>query len=285
MGVSDRARTGLAGHLPPAPPTRCARSSPSAPPRPSACSRSATLGEGGDRTLVIDAAAEDAVFAAARAPARRRAALHRGQRGARRGRLRRPRTRSSSSTRSTARSTPSAGCRTTRSRSRSPTARTMADVVFGYVYDFGAGRGVDRARAARARGSTAAADPGTPASAAAPTGGSSSLGDRVGRPALGARVGRRPAPSPPTACARWGRSPRRSARWRRRGSTAWSTLRRCRAVDVAAAQLIVREGGGLVAFPACDDPLGAPLDLPPHSPIVAARTEATLAELAGVPTM
>ena len=47
----------------------------------------------------------------------------------------------------------------------------------------------------------------------------------------------------------------------------------------------MREGGGLVAFPACDDPLGAPLDLPPHSPVVAARTEATLAELAGVPTM
>ena len=63
------------------------------------------------------------------------------------------------------------------------------------------------------------------------------------------------------------------------------SLRRCRAVDVAAAQLIVREGGGLVAFPACDDPLGAPLDLPPRSPVVAARTEATLAELARVPTM
>ena len=52
------------------------------------------------------------------------------------------------------------------------------------------------------------------------------------------------------------------------------SLRRCRAVDVAAAQLIVREAGGLVAFPWFDDPLGAPLDIPPHSPIVAARTEA-----------
>jgi myo-inositol-1(or 4)-monophosphatase len=61
------------------------------------------------------------------------------------------------------------------------------------------------------------------------------------------------------------------------------SLRRCRAVDVAAAQLIVREAGGLVAFPACDDPLGAPLDIAPHSPIVAARTEATLAELVRVP--
>ena len=61
------------------------------------------------------------------------------------------------------------------------------------------------------------------------------------------------------------------------------SLKRCRAVDVAAAQLIVREAGGLVAFPWCDDPLGAPLDIPPHSPIVAARTEATLAELARIP--
>ena len=61
------------------------------------------------------------------------------------------------------------------------------------------------------------------------------------------------------------------------------SLRRCRAVDVAAAQLIVREAGGLVAFPWYDDPLGAPLDIPPHSPIVAARTEDTLAELATIP--
>ena len=61
------------------------------------------------------------------------------------------------------------------------------------------------------------------------------------------------------------------------------SLRRCRAVDVAAAQLIVREAGGFVAFPWCDDPLGAPLDIPPHSPIVAARTEATLARAGAHP--
>jgi myo-inositol-1(or 4)-monophosphatase len=61
------------------------------------------------------------------------------------------------------------------------------------------------------------------------------------------------------------------------------SLKRCRAVDVAAAQLIVREAGGYVAFPWFDDPLGAPLDLPPHSPIVAARTQSTLAQLARVP--
>jgi len=60
------------------------------------------------------------------------------------------------------------------------------------------------------------------------------------------------------------------------------TLRRTRSVDVAAAALIVREGGGHVRFPGLADPLGAPLDLEPHAPIVAARTEATLEELAAI---
>jgi myo-inositol-1(or 4)-monophosphatase len=61
------------------------------------------------------------------------------------------------------------------------------------------------------------------------------------------------------------------------------SLRRCRAVDAAAAQLVVREGGGVVAFPAFEDPLAAPLDLAAHSPVVAARTEAGLRELRDVP--
>jgi len=57
------------------------------------------------------------------------------------------------------------------------------------------------------------------------------------------------------------------------------TLWRTRAVDVAAAQLIVRETGALVDFTAFDEPLGAPLDLEPHSPVVAARTPEALAQL------
>ena len=61
------------------------------------------------------------------------------------------------------------------------------------------------------------------------------------------------------------------------------SLRGSRAVDAAAAQLIVREAGGHVAFVAYDDPLAAPLDLEPHSPVVAARTPGGLAELAAVP--
>jgi myo-inositol-1(or 4)-monophosphatase len=62
------------------------------------------------------------------------------------------------------------------------------------------------------------------------------------------------------------------------------SLRPVRSVDVAAGQLIVREAGGRVAFTAYDDPLAAPLDLEPHSPVVAARTDAGLAELARVPS-
>jgi len=58
-------------------------------------------------------------------------------------------------------------------------------------------------------------------------------------------------------------------------------LRSCRAVDVAAAQLIVREAGGHISFPRYEDRLGAPLDLAPHSPIVAARSVAGLTELEG----
>jgi myo-inositol-1(or 4)-monophosphatase len=63
------------------------------------------------------------------------------------------------------------------------------------------------------------------------------------------------------------------------------TLKGCRAVDAAAAQLIVREAGGHVAFTAFEDPLAAPLDLKPHSPVVAARSEAALTQLAAVPRM
>lgn len=57
------------------------------------------------------------------------------------------------------------------------------------------------------------------------------------------------------------------------------TLWRTRAVDVAAAQLIARESGAHVTFPAFAEPLGAPLDLEPHSAVVAARTPEALAEL------
>jgi len=62
-------------------------------------------------------------------------------------------------------------------------------------------------------------------------------------------------------------------------ATLWNT----RAVDAAAAQLIVRESGGFVAFTAMPEPLAAPLDLEPRSPVVAARTARALEELSRLP--
>lgn len=57
------------------------------------------------------------------------------------------------------------------------------------------------------------------------------------------------------------------------------SLRRSRGVDAAAGQLIVREAGGQVSFPWCKGPLAAPLTAAPTSPVIAARTPGTLAEL------
>jgi myo-inositol-1(or 4)-monophosphatase len=61
------------------------------------------------------------------------------------------------------------------------------------------------------------------------------------------------------------------------------SLRRARGVDCAAGQLIVREAGGFVSFPWCGDSLAAPLDAVPSSPVVAARSLETLRELEAVP--
>jgi myo-inositol-1(or 4)-monophosphatase len=62
------------------------------------------------------------------------------------------------------------------------------------------------------------------------------------------------------------------------------TLRKCRGVDAAAGQLIVREAGGLISFPGLDGPLAAPLDARPAAPVVAARSRETLGELERIPT-
>jgi myo-inositol-1(or 4)-monophosphatase len=62
------------------------------------------------------------------------------------------------------------------------------------------------------------------------------------------------------------------------------SLRRARGVDAAAGQLIVREAGGFVSFPTCPEPLGAPLDAAPSSPVVAARSLETLHELEKIAT-
>ena len=65
---------------------------------------------------------------------------------------------------------------------------------------------------------------------------------------------------------------------------AMASLGRCRSVDAAGAQLVVRESGGHVAFPSCASPLGAPLaDLTGRSPVVAALTPGGLDLAARLP--
>ena len=140
---------------------------------------------------------------------------------------------------------------------------TMADVHFGFVYDFGPREEWYARRGEGAWLNGRRIDVAAATSAATPTG-----------------AWRSSRSSPPTrAC--WRRRSRRSARLvnrlRAMGSIAISlcqlaptrvdgmfTLRPTRSVDVAAAQLIVRETGAVVAFPGFDDPLGAPLDIEPH---------------------
>src|SRR5215207_2062880 len=158
---------------------------------------------------------------------------------------------------------------------------TMADVVFGYVYDLGA-----REEWVARRG------------------GGAELDGRRLDPSLGERRnagGKLELVGIESADPRWLRDAvdalvDTTHRVRAMGTIAvtlcqvaaarldgMATLRRARAVDAAAAQLIVREAGGHVAFTACKQPLGAPLDLEPHSPVVAARTPEGLRELATVP--
>jgi myo-inositol-1(or 4)-monophosphatase len=65
---------------------------------------------------------------------------------------------------------------------------------------------------------------------------------------------------------------------------AMASLKRCRGVDAAAAQLIAREGGALVAFPGADGgDLGAPLDAVARVPVIAARSAEGLDAMRSVP--
>jgi len=157
---------------------------------------------------------------------------------------------------------------------------TMADVAFAYVYDFGAGEEWTATRGAGARLDGESLDPSLPERRA-----------RDGRLEL---LGIEQAD--PRHIAAAGELHEISRRLRVIGAIAVTlcqvaaarldgmvSLLNCRAVDAAAAQLIVREAGGFVAFPRCDGPLAAPLDVAARSPVVAARSAETLAALARVP--
>jgi myo-inositol-1(or 4)-monophosphatase len=239
-----------------------------------------TRGEGGDRTLEIDAAAEEAVF-------RRLAALHAdGHRfvalSEERGRVDfgggpvRVIIDPLDGSKNAKRGLPHFGLSLAVAD-----GATMADVSFGFVHDFGAG---EEWVASRGAGALLDGEP---------------LDPRVPERRVGGKLELLGIES---ADPRWVRDSAEELaetahRLRAIGAIAVSlcqvaaarldgmiTLRRCRAVDVAAGQLIVREAGGMVAFTRCASPLGAPVDeFGPVSPIVAARSESAVRELARVP--
>src|SRR4051794_25272947 len=151
------------------------------------------------------------------------------------------------------------------------TGPTMADVVFGYVYDLGPG---EEWRATLGEGAWLNDEP---------------LDDP--QPERRHPDGRLELVAVESADPRWLACSsddlvRVTRRIRAMGSIAVSmcqvaatrvdgmaSLWKSRAVDVAASQLVVRESGGEVVFVGCPDgPLGAPLDLEPHYPVVAGRT-------------
>src|SRR3954453_388982 len=141
---------------------------------------------------------------------------------------------------------------------------TMADVVFGYVYDLGPG---EEWCATRGGGVLLNGAPLAPAP-----------------PERRKRDGRLEIVAIESADPRWLAASSDAlvdvtGRLRAIGSIAVSmcqvaatrvdgmaTLWKCRAVDAAAAQLLVASGGANAPFPAMEEPLGAPLDLEPRSP-------------------
>jgi myo-inositol-1(or 4)-monophosphatase len=157
---------------------------------------------------------------------------------------------------------------------------TMADVVFGFVHDFGTGEEWSATRGGGAWLDGVALDPALPERRAA-DGRLEMLGIESADPRwVAASI------DPLVAITR---------RLRALGAIAVTlcqvaaarldgmvSLRNCRSFDAAAGQLIVREAGGYVAFPRYEG-LSAPLDTAPRSPVVAARNEATLRELSRLP--
>ena len=242
-----------------------------------------TLGSGGDRTLLLDAAAEDVVFAQLDALARdghrffavseERGEVDFGSEHVRvvidpiDGSL------------NAKRSVPHYALSVAVAD-----GPTMADVAFGFVHDFGAR---EQFWAWRGRGawldSTCESDAGVRLDP--------SIGERRNRRGRLELVGIESA-DPRYVRDHIDALAQAAHRLRALGAIAITlcevaaarmdgmvTLIRSRGVDSAAGQLIVREAGGVVSYPDCDEPLGAPLDSNPSSRLVAARTEQGLQEL------
>ena len=77
----------------------------------------------------------------------------------------------------------------------------------------------------------------------------------------------------------------RSATWPTAALDAVASLRPngARSIDIAAAQLMVREAGAAVALPDAEGPFGsAPLDLVGRSRVVAARDDESVARVSGL---
>lgn len=159
----------------------------------------------------------------------------------------------------------------------------MSDVVFGFVYDFGPAEEWYARRGEGAWLDGAALDP--------------TAGERRGRDGRLEILGIESA-DPRWVAASIDALVGSAYRLRAMGTIASAlcqvaaarfdgmvSLRNCRGVDAAAGQLIVREAGGRVSFPSFADPLGAPLDATPRSPIIAARTAETLRELERIPAV
>ena len=210
LGVCRRAVAGLEEILAEAPSTR------------ERAEETGTRGSGGDRTLVIDRAAEAVVFEELDALHQIRA------------------TASASCPRSGARSTtatlgvvviidPIDGSLNAKRRISHyaisiavADGPTMADVAFGFVYDFGPARGVvGPARRGRLAERHAARSRRCP-SAAARDGRTRGARDRVGRPALGVGVDRRAGGERLPAARAGDDRLDRCARSRPPGSTGWS---------------------------------------------------------------
>ena len=155
----------------------------------------------------------------------------------------------------------------------------MGDVVLGYVFDLGRRRGVDRAPRRRGDRRWRRA---------------SAASGHASRSQLVAFEATRPEHLGPAAAAMAGEV----ERVRVLGSLALALCqladgrldavaslrpRGVRAVDIAAAQLLVREAGAAVALPDAPGAFAeAPLDLVGRSRIVAARDERSLARVAGL---